>query len=119
METADQAQSPEIVPLPAWTLVTSHGLVLLYVAMKPDATVREIASQLELTDRRVADIIRDLAKEGFMRVQRDGRRNHYTLNPDASFRHPLVANVPFNDFVSIFHKIASPPPLKPDQEPDV
>ena len=48
--------------LPGWTLVTSHGLVLLYVAVNPDATIREVSERLGLTERRIADIIRDLSK---------------------------------------------------------
>ena len=87
---------------PPWTLVTSHGLALLYVATHPDATVKEIAVALELTERRVADIIRDLATAEFILVTRRGRRNRYTLNPSARFRHSLVADIPFRAFVRIW-----------------
>jgi hypothetical protein len=88
--------------LPTWTLVTSHGLTLLYVATHPDATIREIAAALELTERRVADIIGELAAADLVLVTRRGRRNEYTINPDARFRHPLVADIPFRGFIRLW-----------------
>ena len=88
--------------LPPWTLVTSHGLALLYVATHPDATVKEIAATLELTERRVADIIRDLTSADLVLVMRSGRRNQYTLNPNAHFRHRLVADIPFRAFIRLW-----------------
>jgi DNA-binding MarR family transcriptional regulator len=89
-------------PLPPWTLLTSHGLALLYVATHADATGREIAAHLELTERRVAAIIRDLSEANLVVVSRIGRRNHYSLNSNAHFRHPLVADVPFDAFIRLW-----------------
>jgi len=97
-----ETEDLERVPIPVWTLVTSHGLALLYVATHPDATVREIAGVLELTERRVADIIRDLASEKLILVTREGRRNRYALNAGARFRHPLVADIPFRAFIRLW-----------------
>jgi hypothetical protein len=87
---------------PQWTLVTSHGLALLYVAAHPDATVRQIAEALELTERRVADIIRELAAADLILRKRFGRRNQYEINPRARFRHPLVADIPFRGFIRLW-----------------
>jgi hypothetical protein len=89
-------------PLPPWTLVTSHGLVLLYVTSNPDATIREISDAIELTERRVADIIQDLSRARLVEISRVGRRNHYRLTPDVRFRHPYVANIPFEAFVGLW-----------------
>jgi hypothetical protein len=93
-----------VKPLPNWELVTSHGLVLLYVALNPDATIRRIAASLELTERRVADLIWDLANADLLVVSRRGRRNHYALAPGARFRHPLIADTPFQSFVSLVRR---------------
>src|ERR1041385_4356612 len=99
------SEAPEMrVPLPPWTLVTSHGLVLLFVAGSPNATIREIAENLELTERRIADVIRDLERAKMITVTREGRRNRYTLNPDAHFLHPLVADLPIKAFVAIWQR---------------
>jgi predicted transcriptional regulator len=94
-------------PVPSWTLMTSHGLVLLYVATRPDAIIREIAASLELTERRVNDILRDLTKEGLIGVHRVGRRNYYTLAEDAKFRHPFLADMSFSWFVHLWKRARS------------
>jgi hypothetical protein len=85
-----------------WTLVTSHGLVLLYLSVYPDSTMREVAKSLGLTERRVIDVIRDLKATGHLSVKHDGRRNSYSLSADACFRHPFVADVNFGDFLALW-----------------
>jgi hypothetical protein len=99
MTTEDAVQQ-----VPPWTLVTSHGLVLLFVSSNPDATIRETAEAIGLTERRVAAVIRDLVAAGLLSVRRSGRRNHYTLNHKAHFRHPFLSGVPFRQFVSLWRK---------------
>jgi DNA-binding transcriptional ArsR family regulator len=94
--------------------VTSHGLTLLYVAANPDATIRQIADALELTERRVTDIVRELAQAELVIISREGRRNRYSLNHEARFRHPLVADIPFRAFVRLWrwsqkHEVARRP----------
>ena len=91
-------------PLPPWTLVTSHGLVLLFIAGSPNATIREIAENLELTERRIADVIRDLERANMITVTREGRRNRYALNPDAHFLHPHMADIPLKGFIAIWQR---------------
>ena len=76
-----------------WTIFSSHGHVLFYLAAKPDATLRATADALGLTERRVASIVRDLAEAGMVRGERRGRRNHYTVDPEARLRHPTLAHV--------------------------
>jgi hypothetical protein len=99
-------------PRPQWTLLTNHGLVLMYVAAYPDATVRQIAAALILTERRVSDIIRELASEQLVLVARRGRRSHYTVNAQAHFRHPLIADVSFQGFIKLLReRSALQPPV--------
>jgi hypothetical protein len=99
------SEAPEArAPLPPWTLVTSHGLALLFVAGSPNATIREIAENLELTERRIADVIRDLERSQMITVTREGRRNRYALNPNAHFLHPLIAGIPIKSFMTIWQR---------------
>jgi hypothetical protein len=93
-------------PVPPWTLVTSHGLVLLYVAGRSDATILEIAQSLGFSERRIADVIRDLVKAGLVLVRREGRRNHYTISPSAHLRHPFIADVRLCAFVELLAGLA-------------
>ena len=102
--STDGATPEQRRPLPPWTLVTSHGLVLIFIAGKSNATIREIAENLELTERRIADVIRDLERTGMITVTREGRRNRYALNPDAHFLHPLMADIPLKTFIAIWQR---------------
>lgn len=72
----------------SWTLMASHGTVLFYVALHKDATIRDIADAIELTERRVSQIVRDLARTDILSVERRGRQNVYEVNPDATFEAP-------------------------------
>lgn len=87
---------------PQSTLMTSHGLVLLYAAANPSMTIRRMSDDLALTERRIIDIIHDLAAANLLRISRNGRRNQYRLNPEAHFSDPMLASVPFQAFVNLW-----------------
>ena len=85
------AVSPrEGVLIRTFYLVSSHGAVLFHIAVKPDCTVEEIAEAMALTPRTVWGLIGDLRRAGMLRVRKDGRRHHYTVNLDGPFLHPSV-----------------------------
>ena len=76
-----------------WYLVSSHGAILFYIAVSPDCTINEIADAMSLTRRTVWGVIGDLRRAGMLRVRKEGRRHHYTVNLDAPFKHPVVDGV--------------------------
>jgi hypothetical protein len=82
-----------------WTLMASHGVVLFYIAANPDSTMREMAEQLDLTERRIARIVRDLSEAGMLEIQKVGRRNSYRVNEAAHFRHPTLSHLKLSAFV--------------------
>jgi predicted ArsR family transcriptional regulator len=73
-----------------WRLLTNHMYVLLCVAREPDIRIREIALTVGITERAAQAILSDLAKGGYVEVQRRGRRNHYRIVGSARFPHPLL-----------------------------
>jgi hypothetical protein len=76
-----------------WYLVSSHGAVLFYVAVNPGCTIKQIAEDMSLTQRTVWGLIGDLRRADMLRVRREGRRHHYTVNLDAPFRHPVITGI--------------------------
>ncbi len=76
-----------------WYLVSSHGAVLFYVAVNPGCTIKQIAEDMSLTQRTVWGLIGDLRRADMLRVHREGRRHHYTVNLDAPFRHPVLRGI--------------------------
>lgn len=75
--------------MPRWSFLTNHARALLYVAQHPDARLRDLASGLEVTERTAFGIVADLAEAGYVRKERDGRRNRYHVQEDL----PLGAGI--------------------------
>ena len=74
-----------------WTFITSHGSVLLEVARTPEATVRELAERVGLTERQTHRVLADLVGERYVVRERVGRRNSYRVNKSRRLRHPAFA----------------------------
>lgn len=72
-----------------WTFLTNHAHVLVCIATTDDATGRDIAARVGITERSVQGIVADLVAEGYVVRTREGRRNRYALNPDLPLRHPI------------------------------
>jgi DNA-binding IclR family transcriptional regulator len=85
----------------AWTFLTNHAHVLLCVAAEPDARLRDVADAVGITERAVQHIVADLAAAGVLERTREGRRNRYTLHPEAPLRHPVEAHRHVADLVAL------------------
>ena len=72
-----------------WTFLTNHAHVLLCIANDPDATLREVAEKVGITERAAHRIVGELEQEGALERSKSGRRNHYEIHPDFPLRHPL------------------------------
>ena len=93
----------------SWTFLTNHGHVLLAVAMNPDIPVKELAQTVGITTRHTLLILRDLEDAGYVRRERVGRANHYTVHSNRPFRHPTAASHQVHELLDIFttHPAAS------------
>lgn len=81
------------------SVFASHGLVLLHVAQTPNATMREIAWTLGLTERRIGRILGDLENANMIRVAKQGNRNVYSVDEDAACPHPSLSGISLRDVV--------------------
>ena len=63
-----------------WGFLTNHALVLVYVIMHPDSTVRQVSHGLGITERSTLSILRDMEVDNVVERAREGRRNTYTVN---------------------------------------
>lgn len=84
-----------------WNLMATHGVVLFYIAANPDSTMRQMSESLNLTERRIAQVVRDLSEADLLTVRRTGRRNSYAVNPEAKFRHPTLSHIKLGHFVKM------------------
>lgn len=89
-------------PATGWTLLTSHGRVLLLIAAQPDIRLRDIAERARITERSASGIVRDLEQAGYLTKVREGRRNSYVVHPELRFRHPAEAAHTVGELIDLF-----------------
>jgi DNA-binding IclR family transcriptional regulator len=87
---------------PKWAFLTSHGFMLLEVSRNPDATVRELAERVAVTERQAHRVLSDLVDQGYLLRERVGRRNRYRINRRKSMRHDSVQMHPIGDLLQAF-----------------
>jgi predicted transcriptional regulator len=75
-------------PTSRWQFLTNHAYVLLAVTRQPDIRISEIADLVGITERAAHRVLMDLVRDGYVRVSKDGRRNHYKTQGDLPLRHP-------------------------------
>ncbi|NUP51124.1 MAG: MarR family transcriptional regulator [Catenulispora sp.] len=85
----------------SWTLLTSHGHVLVEIARNPEALVKELSVAAGITERATAMIVADLVDAGYVTRERVGRRNRYRLHLDRGFRHPSLRGVRVGPFLDL------------------
>ena len=69
-----------------WTFITNHAAVLTLLSHKEQLTSREIALDLDITERSVVRIIKDLESAGYIAKHKEGRLNRYTVNENLPLR---------------------------------
>jgi predicted transcriptional regulator len=75
----------------AWTFLSNHGNVIVYVDEHRDARLREIAEAIGITERATHKLVSELVDEGYLTRTRVGRRNEYTVNGDQHLRSPALS----------------------------
>jgi DNA-binding MarR family transcriptional regulator len=100
MSQATQTNAPPTAR--GWTFLTNHAHVLLAIAREPTARLRDIAASVGITERAAQGIVADLEADGYLRRERVGRRNEYTVNPAGRFRHPAEADHRIGDLLALF-----------------
>jgi len=82
-----------------WTFLTNHSHVLLCLAREPGIRLRDVATEVGITERAVQAIVADLEEAGIITRLRRGRRNHYTLHRDQPLRHPVERHRTVGDLI--------------------
>ena len=89
---------------PGWTFLTNHTHVMVCLAQNEDITLREVATQVGITERAVHAIISALEEEGVLTRTREGQRNRYKLNRSYRLRHPLESHRKIGDLLELVAK---------------
>jgi DNA-binding MarR family transcriptional regulator len=70
-----------------WRFVTNHAHVLECISVDPTTRLRDIAESVGVTERTVAQIVKDLELAGYLTRTRSGRRNRYEVHDELPLRH--------------------------------
>lgn len=84
-----------------WTFLTNHAHVLICLARAPEATLRDVAQRVGITERAVQKILRELELGGIVERRRVGRRNRYRLQLNRPLRHPVEAHRTVADLLAM------------------
>jgi IclR helix-turn-helix domain len=81
-----------------WSFLTKHGRALVCIAHDPGVRLRDIAAELDVTERSAYGIVTDLAEAGYVVKDKDGRRNRYQIQEhlplrEAIGREPTIGQV--------------------------
>jgi predicted transcriptional regulator len=98
----DSTTSDPARPVRAWTFLTNHAHVLLAISDDPQVRLRDIAARVGITERATQLIVADLEEAGYLRKERVGRRNRYTVARGRRFRHPAESDHSVDELLGIF-----------------
>ncbi len=87
--------------------LTNHGLTLLCIAGDPEIRMRDIASDVKITERAAQRIVADLVEAGYLSRERIGRRNRYTIRAGLPVSLPVQRDVDLNSLLNVLLPTAS------------
>jgi DNA-binding Lrp family transcriptional regulator len=88
-------------PLRPFEFLTNHGLTLLCIAGDPDMRMRDIAAEVDITERAAQRIVAELIDAGYLDRKRVGRRNRYTVRTDLPVGLPASRDVDLNSLLNV------------------
>jgi hypothetical protein len=97
---------------PGWAFLTNHARVLICIAHDPGTRLRDIGEHLGITERAAHRIVAELADAGYISRQRNGRRNHYTINSDLPLPDAIAREQSIGELLAILtetHASNQPP----------
>jgi len=89
-----------------WTFFSNYGHVLVCLARNRQARLRDVATEVGITERAVQKIVRDLQDAGFLTVTKQGRCNRYHINRRRSLRHDLESHCTVGKLLALLAKPA-------------
>lgn len=92
-----------------WTFFSNYGHVLVCLARNREVRLRDVATEVGITERAVQKIVRDLQDAGFLTVSKQGRCNRYRINRRKALRHSLESHCTVGKLLTLISKPARGP----------
>ena len=103
VSTQESPKSEEDLGHLGWTFLSNHAHVLLCIARDETMRLRDIASEVGITERAIRHIISDLEESGYVERVRVGRRNSYRINESLHLRHPIEQHKTIADLIQAIY----------------
>jgi len=84
-----------------WSFLTNHARVLMCIAHDPGVRLRDIATTLGITERSAYGIVTNLAEDGYVVKEKDGRRNRYHIQVHLPLREAIGRERTIGDVLDV------------------
>jgi Winged helix DNA-binding domain len=91
-----------------WSFLTNHARVLVCIAHDPGVRLRDIATSLDITERRAYSIVTDLTDSGYVVKDKDGRRNRYQIRPHLPLRETITQERTIGEVLDVLVESKTP-----------
>ncbi len=88
-------------PNPQWTFLTNHFHIIVSLSREPCSRIRDLSDEVGITQRAVQRILAELIEDKVLKVQKEGRRNVYSINRKKRLRHPLESKHSIGELLEI------------------
>lgn len=82
-----------------FAFLTNHAHVLLLIARETNLRMRELATEVGITERAVQRIVEELTASGYLVVTKEGRRNHYQVREELFVGHRVASHRTIGDLI--------------------
>ncbi len=86
------------MPQESWSLLSGEGTVLVYIAVNPGASVKQIAQAVDVTERTAWSIVTRLRRAGMLHWRTMGHCRFYSVDLDGPFLHPTIRGYTLRPF---------------------
>ncbi len=101
-----------------WSFLTNHAAAMVCIAQDPGVRLRDIAAELEITERSAFGIVTELVEAGYVVKQKDGRRNRYRIQGHLPLRDSVARERTIGEVLDVLVKASAPPDAdQPTHEP--
>ncbi len=101
MKKATREREENETSAKSWTFLTNHAHVLIVLYGESDLPLREVAQRVGITERAVQRIVQDLEDGGYLRHEKVGRKNQYSISSNLALRHPVEAHRKIGDLLHL------------------
>jgi hypothetical protein len=108
-----QERTQGVATVPGFRFLTNHAKTLILIADDRRIRIRDIATQLDITERATQRIVADLVNARYVDRRREGRRNVYTVKPHVPLGLPTQRDINVASLLAILDGPSGTPPAEP------